>query len=90
MQLTIDRYGNISLPESVLKNYQLIPGSVLDIEESREAIILKPARREFPLKKKDGVLIYTGSAEISLEEFIKTQREKRFDQQSGINHENNV
>jgi len=55
----------------------LKPGELLKVEHSDDEVILKPFREEPPIKVKDGVLIYAGTATGNLMEAVRAHREER-------------
>ena len=62
METTLDRFGRVVIPKQVRDDLGLKPGTVLEIEEVEQEIILKPADREPHVAIKDGVLVFSGAA----------------------------
>ena len=77
MKTTIDRFGRIVLPKKLRDEYNLEPGSQIQIEESGQEIILKPIHGEPNLRLKDGVLVYTGTPLGDLNKALAKHRDER-------------
>ena len=77
METTLDRFGRIVIPKKVRDFFGLKPGTQLRIEESSDAIILRPVHGEPNLIEKDGVLIFTGSSVGDVEEALTHNRNER-------------
>ncbi len=75
MQTTIDRFGRIVLPKKLRDDFNLEPGSQIQIEKSGQKIILKPIHSEPNLRLKDGVLVFTGIPLGDLNKAIAKRRE---------------
>jgi AbrB family looped-hinge helix DNA binding protein len=77
MQTTIDRFGRIVLPKKLRDDFNLEPGSQIQIEESGQKIILKPIHGEPNLRLKDGVLVFTGVPLGDLDKAVAKHRDER-------------
>lgn len=77
METTLDRFGRVVIPKAIRDILGLKPGELLKVEQSDDEIVLKPWREEPPIKMKDGVLVYTGTATGNLMEAVRTHREER-------------
>jgi AbrB family looped-hinge helix DNA binding protein len=75
---TLDRFGRIVLPKKLRDDYNLEPGSQIQIEESGQKIILKPIHGESNLRLKDGVLVFTGVPLGDLNKAVSKHRDDRF------------
>lgn len=60
MTLKIDHAGRVILPKPMRDRLGLYAGSQLDVHETREGIVLKPADRRSLLAKEDGFWVHTG------------------------------
>ena len=60
MQVKVDKFGRMVLPKEIRDDSDLVPGAVLDVEETPDAIVLRPVVEKEPLMVKEGVLVYTG------------------------------
>jgi AbrB family looped-hinge helix DNA binding protein len=78
MQTTIDRFGRIVLPKKLRDDFNLEPGSQIQIEESEQEIILKPIHGEPNLRLKEGVLVFSGVPLGDLNNALSKNREDRF------------
>lgn len=67
MEVTLDRFGRIVIPKRVREGLGLKAGTVLEIEEGDEELVLSVRREEPDLVREDGVLVYTGEAVGELE-----------------------
>ena len=77
METTLDKFGRIVIPKEIRDDFNLIPGSQIRIEESNQAIILKPIGGEPNLHWKDGVLVFSGSPMGALDKALEKHREER-------------
>ncbi len=77
METTLDKFGRIVIPKEIRDDFNLRPGSQIRIEESDQAIILKPVAGEPSLHLKDGVLVFSGIPMGDLEKAHETHREDR-------------
>jgi AbrB family looped-hinge helix DNA binding protein len=78
METKLDKFGRVILPKDIRDNLDLKPGQVLRIEKSDDEVILKPLREETPLRFKDGVLVFSGTATGDIMEAVQRHREERF------------
>lgn len=83
MEATLDRFGRIVIPKRVREDLGLRVGSVLEIEEREDQIVLSVRRDEPDLVREDGVLVYTGEAVGDLERAVEAQRRARARDASG-------
>jgi AbrB family looped-hinge helix DNA binding protein len=77
METTLDKFGRIVIPKEIRDDFNLIPGSQIRIEESDQAIILKPIGGEPNLHWKDGVLVFSGVPMGGLDKALEKHREER-------------
>lgn len=77
MEATVDRFGRIVIPKRVREDLGLYAGSVLEIEEREDRIVLRVRRDEADLVREDGVLVYTGEAVGGLEQAVAAHRRGR-------------
>ena len=77
MLTTIDRFGRIVLPKKLRDDFNLEPGSQIQIEESGQEIILKPIHGEPNLRLKEGVLVFSGVPLGDLNQALAKHREER-------------
>jgi len=77
METTLDRFGRVVIPKEIRDTLGLKPGELLRVEQSDDEIVLKPLREEPPIKAKEGVLVYTGTARGNLTEAVRAHREER-------------
>jgi AbrB family looped-hinge helix DNA binding protein len=60
MTLKIDKAGRVILPKPVRDRLGLHAGSDLDVQETPEGVVLKPASRRPSLVRKGSFLVHTG------------------------------
>ena len=77
MEATLDKFGRIVIPKEIRDDFNLKPGSLIRIEESEQAIILKPVAGEPNLHWKDGVLVFSGVPMGDLDKALEKHREDR-------------
>ena len=54
MKTTLDRFGRIVVPKEIRDRLGLQPGVDIDIDQQGDAVLLKPAGHETPLKTEKG------------------------------------
>ena len=77
METTLDKFGRIVIPKEIRDDFNLRPGSQIRIEESEQAIILKPVAGEPNLHWKDGVLVFSGAPMGDLDKALEKNRKDR-------------
>lgn len=77
MEVVLDRFGRIVLPKRVRDDLGLKPGSILNIEETKEAIRLTPVEGEPHLRERKGVLVFSGKSAGDLHDAVQRHREER-------------
>ena len=77
MQSTIDRSGRIVIPKPLRDGLHLAPGTALSVEERNGEIVLKPTTATTPLRRKAGVLVYSGQPTGDLVEAVDEHRRER-------------
>ena len=76
-QTRVDGFGRIVIPQRIRSRLGLRQGSVLEIGESDEGIVLRPERPEPPVKVSRGVLVFSGAATGDLEDAVRHHRDER-------------
>ena len=76
--LSIDRAGRVVIPQAIRKMFGFNPGALLKLETSKDAVVLKSAERDSPLKRINGMWVHEGvaSSEVFLNA-IEDAREER-------------
>lgn len=77
MEARLDRFGRIVLPKKAREAMGIGAGSVLEIEEEVDRLVLTVRREEPDLVLEDGVLVFTGKPTGDLEHAIETARRGR-------------
>jgi bifunctional DNA-binding transcriptional regulator/antitoxin component of YhaV-PrlF toxin-antitoxin module len=80
--IKMDRYGRVVIPQVVRERYGLVEGSSYDLEirESPEGIVLRPAFEEIPVERDpSGWLIFQSGEEDNVDpvEAVQDAREQR-------------
>lgn len=83
MEILIDNFGRILIPQALRKNFGLRSGSVLEVEESGNKIILKPKEEQGCLKIKEKIAVYSGKID-NPSDLLRESRNKRIKKLSGI------
>ncbi|MEK6742842.1 MAG: AbrB/MazE/SpoVT family DNA-binding domain-containing protein [Nitrospirota bacterium] len=74
MRATIDRCGRIAVPKKIRERLGIKPGVVLKIHEYQDHIVMRPEQDELPLKRKEGLLVYVGTATGEMSAAVKKSR----------------
>jgi AbrB family looped-hinge helix DNA binding protein len=77
MKTTLDRFGRIVVPKEVRDRHGLVAGSEIEIEESGESILLHPVSELPGLVEKEGILIFRGHSEGSIDSAVRSHRDER-------------
>ena len=79
MTLKIDKAGRVILPKQVRDRLGLHAGSDLEIQETQEGVVLKPAGRRPSLVRKGSFWVHTGEipAGYDILKAIHEDREQR-------------
>ena len=78
--LTVDKAGRVVLPKPVREELQLTPGDSLELESSEDQIILRPARGNGRMYRKQGVWVFDSGvpmADGTIEKTIRKVRAER-------------
>lgn len=63
--VTVDKAGRLVLPKPMRDALQLKPGSILEIEQKDDAILLRPPRVKAVMKQKNGFWIFDTGGQIT-------------------------
>lgn len=85
MTLKIDKAGRVILPKPLRDRLGLREGSDLDLQETAEGVLLKPAERRPSMVKKQGLWVHTGKLPpgFNAVEAIRDDREERIRKLAG-------
>jgi len=78
--LTIDKAGRVVLPKPVRDALQISPGDSLELESSEDRIILRPARGNARIYKKQGMWVLHSDSPLhpnAVEDTIRKVRRER-------------
>ncbi len=86
MTLKIDKAGRVILPKPVRDRLGLREGSDLEIQETPDGVILKPAGRRPAMVQKQGLWVHTGAmpAGFDIVKAIQHDREERIRHLAGL------
>jgi AbrB family looped-hinge helix DNA binding protein len=86
MTLKIDKAGRVILPKPVRERLGLYAGSDLDVQETPDGLVLRPAGRRPSLVKKQGLWVYTGKlpSGFDIVQAIRDDREDRIRKLAGL------
>lgn len=87
MQLTIDKFGRIVIPKALRDDLRLSSGTVLEVEEKADHLILRPFHDQPALMRKNGFLVYTGKPVSSLDTVVKQERKARLLKIAGLSED---
>ena len=75
--LTIDKAGRVVLPKPVRDALQLSPGDSLELENSEDQIVLRPARGKGRMYKKQGAWVFDSGKPVTADVVDQTIRRVR-------------
>jgi len=86
MTLKLDKAGRLILPKPIRDRLGLTEGSGLELQETPEGLLLKPAERRPSMIKKQGLWVHTGElpAGFDIVQAIRDDREERIRKVSGL------
>lgn len=62
MKLQVDKFGRIALPKAVRTRLGFCTGTVLEVAESADGLLLRRVEQRPSLVQKDGIVVHTGRA----------------------------
>ncbi len=71
------------LPKAIRDGFGLRPGDVLDAEEHKDTIVLRPLTRTDCIKREGRALVFTGSVAGEVGDVLEEVRETRLDRVAG-------
>ena len=85
MTLKIDKAGRVILPKPLRDRLGLREGSELELEETPEGVVLKPAERRPSMVRKQGIWVHTGKLPPAFDivQAIREDREERLRKLAG-------
>jgi len=82
--VNVDKAGRLVLPKAVRDEMRISPGDALELHTSENNIVLRPARSQHRLYKKNGIwVLHTGSP-VTTETVRDTIREIREERENQI------
>jgi len=86
MTLKMDKAGRVILPKPLRDRLGLHAGSDLEILETAEGVVLKPAGRKPSMIKKQGLWVHTGQVPpgFDIVQAIRDEREERIRKLAGL------
>jgi AbrB family looped-hinge helix DNA binding protein len=77
MQVVIDKFGRVVIPKATRTHLGILEGSAMELKEQEHSILLILKDQEPPLKRNNGILIYTGEATDNIEDAVYQDRSSR-------------
>jgi AbrB family looped-hinge helix DNA binding protein len=93
MQITMDPAGRIVVPKAVREHFGLRGDSRLELEETADAIVLRPVERGAGLAKdEDGWLVFAGDPEVRInwDTIVDDMREERIREIGGLDQRSSL
>lgn len=84
MKTSIDKFGRVVVPKQMRKRHGLLPGTEIIVEDTGEAIVLKPVTDQSGLVEKEGLMVFRGTATGDLDTSMRGQRAERLRRAGGI------
>ena len=86
MTLKMDKAGRVMLPKPVRDRLGLHAGSDLEILETPEGVVLRPAGQNPSMVKEQGLWVYTGEVPPGFDvvEAVREEREERIRKLAGL------
>lgn len=82
--ISIDRAGRLVLPKPVRQQLQLEPGESLEMESFEDHIVLRPARGNAAMHKKQGVWVFRAGAPLKASVVHETIRRVRKEREHAV------
>jgi AbrB family looped-hinge helix DNA binding protein len=80
----MDRAGRLVLPKPVREQLQLEPGQSLELESFEDHIVLRPARGNASMYKKQGVWVFRAGAPLKASVVRETIRRVRKERERAV------
>jgi AbrB family looped-hinge helix DNA binding protein len=74
--IRLDNFGRIVIPRKSRARLGLRPGSLMEIDDSGDALVLRPSGEAPSLRRKSGVLVYTGEVQGDVDDPVRASREE--------------
>jgi len=84
VKTSIDKFGRVVVPKQMRQRHGLLPGTEIIVEDTDEAIVLKPIADQSGLVEKDGLMVFRGRAMGDLDAAMHGQRTDRLRTAGGI------
>jgi AbrB family looped-hinge helix DNA binding protein len=85
--LTVDKAGRIVLPKPLRDHMQLTPGDSLELSHTDQQIVLRPIRKQAPMRKKHGIWVLSANGHRTtveeVNEVVRHIREERMQHNLG-------
>lgn len=79
MQVKIDKAGRVVLPKTVRDSHGLTAGTLLNLDETDDGIVLRRIHEKPLVRMKDGILVVSAEPVGSIEGALAREREARLD-----------
>lgn len=86
MTLKLDKAGRVLLPKSLRERLKLRAGSMLEIVDCAEGILLRPVGQPSSMVQKDGIWVHTGKLphKIDWNRIFQDTRDERIREVAGV------
>ena len=74
---TVDGFGRVVIPKAARDRHGLHAGTVLELLDSPDGLLIRPASTDPPVSWKADVLVLTSQAEGSLDDVVRADRSAR-------------
>jgi len=77
VRVLIDRFGRIVVPKEIREAHGIEAGSEIELLDTGEGILLRPAEENPGLVEKEGILVFRARATGDVESAVREQRARR-------------
>jgi len=81
---TVDKRGRVLIPKAIRDSLDLQPGTILELEQRGDGLLLTPADADAYLKYEKGILVFTGRPTGDMTNIIQKVRDDRDRQIMGM------
>lgn len=75
--ISIDRAGRVVLPKKAREQFQLHPGSLLELTAAKDHLQLRPLDLQPALLREGNLWVHQGSASVPLADTLRQVRDER-------------
>jgi AbrB family looped-hinge helix DNA binding protein len=86
MTMTVDGSGRVVIPKSLRDKFGLHAGTTVEILETPEGLVLKPAERKSSLARKGRFLVYVGKVPNGFDVVKAVEDEREAQDRKNLGH----